>query len=59
MKEQVAEYARTYMTKENMEMVSAVVQSALEKYGTGQRREEEQPALQNEQNIETIANTTE
>ncbi|OXU25130.1 hypothetical protein TSAR_009543, partial [Trichomalopsis sarcophagae] len=45
-KERVAEYARDYMTKENMEMLSLIVQSALNKYGTGQLREEEQPATE-------------
>lgn len=56
MKEQVAEYARTYMTKENMEMVSQVVQSALNKYGTNQPREVEQPASSEQDNETTASN---
>ena len=46
-KEQVAELARTYMTPENMEIASRIVQQAIDKYNTvaapAGRQEAEQP----------------
>ncbi|XP_011505069.1 PREDICTED: uncharacterized protein LOC105367918 [Ceratosolen solmsi marchali] len=43
LKEQVSELTRTYMTPNNLEMVSKFVQSALDKYSIAPRHEAEQP----------------